>query len=449
MELNRLSTSISTIPKGRDLPVASPVRAVNAENKLNRLVFDGYHLHWQGDLSITFDAFSGMPDESARESDQSMGPIPQGKYAIDPREIEVTEVSDEMGNFRVSLSPYKLTIERMNEGFQLIRTGMFIHGGGNHTSPGGIQLTDGKQEEEFFRKLKALGEMIELEVAYQGERKLRFEEPKCPYNPEQIKEKLLVGNMNTPHIPYLHQELKEGVISREVEALQELLRHYGYKVNSPRGEFDSNMKKTVMRFQQKAGLTIDGKVGGETWGELGGKHEILSTGSQSQDNLYTLEIARIAQEEVYKALSWKSAHSEAEKYLRPLRKSMQELDQLPQNPVFFDWHAAFVLWCCRKAGFPVPDRPAGFWATMASADAWKFWAKQNAYWFEEGMETPQRGDILLLEWKDQGFTSDQIGIVSSYQKGNPVLHSYEGNIANQVRKLCRPLAQIQGFIRLH
>jgi hypothetical protein len=149
--------------------------------QLTYLTFDGYLLTWHGENGRTYTAFSGPADESMRESLKNFGPTPQGTYSIDPKLIEVFDPSDDWGEHRVMLIPHRPTIERMKKYFEFVRTEMYIHGGTFTGTHGCIEINDDSEELDFFQRLKDFGMMIELEVRYVGERKQRYEDPKCPY----------------------------------------------------------------------------------------------------------------------------------------------------------------------------------------------------------------------------------------------------------------------------
>ena len=136
----------------------------------DRLLFDGYTLSWLGSSPASFIGFSGMADESAKESVKDIGPTPQGKYAVDPANIEILVPSDDWGEHRVKLEPYKETVTRMSDCFKVIRTGMYIHGGTFTGTHGCIELNDDADEAAFFKKLKDYGKKIELEVSYVSDR---------------------------------------------------------------------------------------------------------------------------------------------------------------------------------------------------------------------------------------------------------------------------------------
>jgi hypothetical protein len=193
----------------------------------------------------------------------------------------------------------------------------------------------------------------------------------------------------------------------------------------------------------QAGLTADGVVGPDTWAALGGKAAVDRPESGVLGRL-----ADIAQEEGARRLVWNGPTSHAEKYLRPLRQPMQDIGHIGQKPVFFNWCAAFVTWCCRKAGINIPDRPEGFYATMALVDAWKYWAQQNGFWHPTGSALPKRGDILVFEWFDGDVQLDHIGIVRGYLPGSPTVETSEGNRGNRTSNGTRNLTNIPGFIRI-
>jgi hypothetical protein len=110
-----------------------------------------------------------LADESAKESKKDAGPVPQGKYAVDPANIEKSPPPKEAwGNNRVMLEPYKETVDRMKDCFKVVRTNMYIHGGSDLGTIGCIELNDDKDEKDFFDRLRAYGEKIELEVKYVG-----------------------------------------------------------------------------------------------------------------------------------------------------------------------------------------------------------------------------------------------------------------------------------------
>jgi hypothetical protein len=165
-----------------DLEIAEPVARQLAGLAMDRLLFDGYTLYWQGSSPSSYTGFSGTADESAKESVKDIGPVPQGKYAVNPANIELLVPSEDWGRHRVKLEPYSSTVDRMKDCFKVIRTGMYIHGGNVQGTHGCIEINDDSEEEAFFQKLKDYGKKIELEVRYVGEREKKYEDARCPYN---------------------------------------------------------------------------------------------------------------------------------------------------------------------------------------------------------------------------------------------------------------------------
>lgn len=170
---------------GADLIISAPVD-LTADSSVttgnDRLTFDGYSLVWHGASPKTFTAFSGLADESAKESAPDEGPVPQGKYAIEPSRIEKSpEPETAWGKKRVALEPYRATVDRMRDCFGAIRTNMYIHGGTDVGTIGCVEINDDAEEKAFFDKLTAYGKRIELEVKYTGERERKYEDSTCPY----------------------------------------------------------------------------------------------------------------------------------------------------------------------------------------------------------------------------------------------------------------------------
>lgn len=252
-----------------------------------------------------------------------------------------------------------------------------------------------------------------------------------------------VGDL-TPHkLPKLTRMLKRKSQGADVTALQKALTALGHSTNGIDGDFGKDTEKAVKAFQTQAGLSVDGEVGPDTWAALGGKYDVARP---EQGKLALL--ADIAQGEGAKNLSWSSKDSEAEKYLKPFREPMRILGHIGKDPVFFNWCAAFVTWCCRQAEIEIPDQPEGFWATMAKVDSWKYWAKKNGFWHPSAGFTPRRGDILVFEWFDGDIDLDHIGIVRGYTPGSRIIQTSEGNRGNVAINGNRELKNVPGFIRI-
>jgi hypothetical protein len=265
---------------------------------------------------------------------------------------------------------------------------------------------------------------------------------KLTYRDEPL---VVTGPEHLSELPVLTRMLRQGDQGEDVEALQRALNERGFNAGPVNGDFGPLTEAAVKAFQTQAGITADGIVGPETWGALGGSFEIepppIETGLR-------LKLANLAQKEAAKGLRWTGPNCEAEKYLEPLRKPMQDIGHIGAAPVFYNWCAAFVTWCCREVGAQIPDIPEGFWATMALVESWKFWAQKKGYWFPRDSITPRRGDILVFEWFDGDLTLDHIGIVSGYTAGNSVIQTYEGNSGNQTANRTRQMSNVPGFIRI-
>ena len=93
-----------------DVAISSPVvisgPGINPVD-ISRLVFDGYTLAWQGASAKSYSAFSGAADESFKEDAKDFGPTPQGKFTVDPANIEYLEPSDDWGSQARSAPPYR------------------------------------------------------------------------------------------------------------------------------------------------------------------------------------------------------------------------------------------------------------------------------------------------------------------------------------------------------
>jgi hypothetical protein len=246
-----------------------------------------------------------------------------------------------------------------------------------------------------------------------------------------------------PELPTLKRYLERGVKGDDVLALQKMLNGLRFNAGPEDRIYGRITEFTVISYQTKADITVDGVVGSETWRELGGDACISCPPEKPLGKL-----ADLAEEEAAKNLRWTGPDCEAEKYLKPLRDPMRERDQHPSEPIFYDWCAAFVTWCCREVGIEIPDAPEGFWATMALVQSWKHWAKQKGYWHPKGSITPQRGDILVVDWSGTDPQLEQIGIVRGYTSGSSNIRTAEGNKGNKTANIKRSMSNVAGLIRI-
>ncbi|EDX82829.1 Putative peptidoglycan binding domain protein [Synechococcus sp. PCC 7335] len=251
------------------------------------------------------------------------------------------------------------------------------------------------------------------------------------------------GNPSEFELPSLSRILRRGSVGEDVKALQRALNALAFEAGNTNGEFNTQTERAVTRFQQKAGITIDGEVGPETWSALGGELGLVNRPDQG----ILQELGNFAEREANRDLQWTSPTSEAEKYLEIFREPMNNLGQIGTAKVFYDWCGAFVYYCCREVGIQVPIQPNEFWATMALVESWKFWARRKGYWFPKEGFIPKRGDILTFDWDGDRF-SNHIGIVRNYTRGSNVIGTSEGNKANRSGNFDRDLRHVEGFIRI-
>ena len=93
------------------------------------------------------------------------------------------------------------------------------------------------------------------------------------------------------------------------------------------------------------------------------------------------------------------------------------------------WCAAFVLYCCKKAGMCIPYKPAECSMSLAACPAWEEWAKaDNRIIYVSGSEEPQSGDIVIFDHVFRDSPHDHMGIVIKVKKN--ILVVAEGNFNN-------------------
>lgn len=227
--------------------------------------------------------------------------------------------------------------------------------------------------------------------------------------------------------------------------VQKALAALGFDPGPRDGEWGPRTRRAVVAFQLKNHLSPDGIVGPITWSALGGA---LRPGTPFAGDVRQ-RLAAFAETEAARALTWTGPLSEAEKYLKPLREPMRRLGHIGNQPVFYDWCAAFVIYCCRQVGITIPDQPEGFWATMALVESWKHWARRNGTWLLPQNADPERGDIVCFEWHDGDASADHIGIVRGHTSGQTTFLTSEGNRTNRSGNFAdRRLRNVAGLIRL-
>ena len=252
------------------------------------------------------------------------------------------------------------------------------------------------------------------------------------------------------NLPTLERILRWGVKGEDVKALQKKLNALGLDAGAVDGDFDDQTEGAVKAYQLRQGLLVDGEVGAITWQLMGGDFDPFNIINTS-DPVH-LKLAAYASVEAAKNLRWNGASSEAEKYLAPLRQPMRDLNHIGNAIVFYNWCGAFVTYCCRQVGINIPDRPEGFWATMALVASWEYWAKQQGYWHPKGTIKPKRGDIVTFDWARARGLFNHIGIVRGYVSGSSRVETAEGNVGNtppgQTGHRSRSLSIISGIIRI-
>ena len=96
------------------------------------------------------------------------------------------------------------------------------------------------------------------------------------------------------------------------------------------------------------------------------------------------------------------------------------------------WCAAFVYYCCEKAGFKIPTRPSECTASLAGCLQWEELAINNTgmeyYHANRNDFVPEAGDIVLFDNVFIDHEHDHIGIV--IENKNASLIVAEGNINN-------------------
>jgi hypothetical protein len=156
----------------------------------------------------------------------------------------------------------------------------------------------------------------------------------------------------------------------------------------------------------------------------------------------------IARAEAEKQLSWSSRDSEAEKYLAALRPILLQLGHITPDTGFFNWCASFATWCCRHAGYAIPDQPPGFWASMALVESWRAWGQsQGILGTVASLADVAPADVLLYEWFDGDAQLDHIGICAG-PSGDAGILAYEGNADNRTAVKRRDIGNVKYRLRL-
>lgn len=98
-----------------------------------------------------------------------------------------------------------------------------------------------------------------------------------------------------------------------------------------------------------------------------------------------------------------------------------------------NWCAAFVYYCCKKAGYDIPIRPSECRScNLAGCGAWEEWAladdRMGYVLGTNDSYTPEIGDVVLFDKVFNNSEHDHIGIIIE-NKPNSIVVA-EGNINN-------------------
>ena len=93
------------------------------------------------------------------------------------------------------------------------------------------------------------------------------------------------------------------------------------------------------------------------------------------------------------------------------------------------WCAAFVLYCCKKAGMCIPYKPTECSFSLAACPAWEQWAKaDHRITYMLPSDEPQSGDIVIFDNVFCDSPHDHMGIVIEVKAD--ILVVAEGNFNN-------------------
>ena len=135
-------------------------------------------------------------------------------------------------------------------------------------------------------------------------------------------------------------------------------------------------------------------------------------------------LAEVAQQEACKSFHGKIMGTESNIHdivkLFP-KWSVDEADAL--------WCAAFVFYCCKKAGMCIPYKPAECSLSLAACPAWEEWAKADRrITYVSGSADPEAGDIVIFDHVFCQSPHDHMGIV--IEVTDDALLVAEGNFNN-------------------
>lgn len=143
------------------------------------------------------------------------------------------------------------------------------------------------------------------------------------------------------------------------------------------------------------------------------------------------------------------AGEEIEKYLSTLREAMNKngnYQKYSDLNVGYHWCGAFVYYCCKEAGFNIPEKP-GTRYTFAAVKTWHEWSVINGFYYNSDEVKPSPGDIVIFDKIMSDLEMDHVGIIIEVQDNN--LITSEGNFFNKSGTFTREINnQIKGYIRI-
>lgn len=138
------------------------------------LIFDGHELRMLGAGATALAAVSGRPASDGRfdysperQRLERTGPIPEGEYWIDPRQLKDLSLHGLIsGDYAAAWGSHRITIHPFDSTHTFGRGGFFIHGGTMPGSAGCIDLTSGMPRFAALISAVPPGQKVKLRVAY-------------------------------------------------------------------------------------------------------------------------------------------------------------------------------------------------------------------------------------------------------------------------------------------
>ena len=155
--------------------------------------------------------------------------------------------------------------------------------------------------------------------------------------------------------------------------------------------------------------------------------------------------------EVAKEMALLPFHGETDGQKSNLEPIVQHFPTWSLKEAENSWCAAFVYYCCRKAGFDFPIRPDSCKTChLAGCIGWEEFALGDPLIeYHKGKTDfiPQPGDIVLYDRIFENKEHDHIGIVLENLDDSILVA--EGNVENRSAIINRPLDEhIRAFIRI-